>query len=159
MSAALALYPCDLIFIHRDAERQPPDLRRSEIVRALQEVENSDAQRPPAICVIPVRMQKAWLLFDELAIRKAAVEANRQGHGGIKLVSQITGLDEKTIHRGQEELSLDVANRPPDRIRLCGAGGPSAKKRCKGSRETTGGGRAGSGWQSRNGPALGVPKP
>jgi hypothetical protein len=38
----------------------------------------------------------------------AAVEANRHGHGGIKLVSQITGLDEKTIARGQEELALDL---------------------------------------------------
>ncbi len=59
----------------------------------------------------------------------AAVEANRQGHGGIKLVSQITGLDEKTIHRGQEELSLDLENRPAERIRLSGAGRPSAKKK------------------------------
>jgi hypothetical protein len=59
----------------------------------------------------------------------AAVEANRHGHGGIKLVSQITGLDEKTIHRGQEELSLELENRPFDRIRLCGGGRPSAKKK------------------------------
>lgn len=59
----------------------------------------------------------------------AAVEANRHGHGGIKLVSQITGLDEKTIHRGQEELALNLENRPEDRIRLPGAGRPSAKKK------------------------------
>lgn len=59
----------------------------------------------------------------------AAVEANRHGHGGIKLVSQITGLDEKTIHRGQEELALDLAQRPPDRVRQCGAGRPSAQKK------------------------------
>jgi hypothetical protein len=38
----------------------------------------------------------------------AAVEANRHGHGGIKLVSQITGLDEKTIQRRQAELSLNL---------------------------------------------------
>jgi hypothetical protein len=59
----------------------------------------------------------------------AAVEANRQGHGGIKLVSEITGLDEKTIHRGQADLSLDLEMRPPDRIRLPGAGRPSAQKK------------------------------
>ena len=29
----------------------------------------------------------------------AAVEANRLGHGGARLVAQITGLDEKTIRR------------------------------------------------------------
>ena len=59
----------------------------------------------------------------------AAVEANRHGHGGIKLVSQITGLDEKTIQRGQQELALDLENRPVDRIRLPGAGRPSSEKK------------------------------
>jgi hypothetical protein len=59
----------------------------------------------------------------------AAVEANRHGHGGIKLVSQITGLDEKTIARGQEELALDLEARPKDRVRLPGAGRPSTQKK------------------------------
>jgi len=59
----------------------------------------------------------------------AAVEANRHGHGGIKLVSQITGLDEKTIQRGQVELTLNLATRPEDRVRLSGAGRPSAPKK------------------------------
>lgn len=58
-----------------------------------------------------------------------AVEANRHGHGGIKLVSQITGLDEKTIQRGQEELALDLETRPQERIRLPGAGRPSTPKK------------------------------
>lgn len=59
----------------------------------------------------------------------AAVEANRYGHGGIKLVSQVTGLDEKTIQRGQAELALNLESRPPDRIRLPGAGRPSTPKK------------------------------
>jgi hypothetical protein len=59
----------------------------------------------------------------------AAVEANRHGHGGIKLVSHITGLDEKTIQRGQEELSLNLATRPEDRVRLPGAGRPNTPKK------------------------------
>lgn len=58
-----------------------------------------------------------------------AVEANRYGHGGLKLVSQITGLDEKTIQRGQQELELDLAKRPQDRIRLPGAGRPRTQKK------------------------------
>jgi len=59
----------------------------------------------------------------------AAVEANRYGHGGIKLVHQITGLSEKTIRQGQKELSLDLANRPEARIRLPGAGRPRTEKK------------------------------
>lgn len=30
--ATLQLYPCDLLFIHRDAEVEPYDVRRNEIV-------------------------------------------------------------------------------------------------------------------------------
>lgn len=58
-----------------------------------------------------------------------AVEANRRGYGGLKMVSEITGLDEKTIQRGQQELSSDLAGRPDDRVRLPGAGRPRTEKR------------------------------
>jgi len=64
----------------------------------------------------------------------AGVEANRYGHGGTRLVSQITGLDEKTIRRGQKELALDLAERPNDRIRLPGAGRPTVEKKTRPSK-------------------------
>lgn len=54
----------------------------------------------------------------------AAFEANRIGHGGVRLLSQITGLDEKTIHRGQQELEENLNNRPINRVRLPGGGRP-----------------------------------
>ena len=59
----------------------------------------------------------------------AALEARRYGHGGLKLVSQITGLDEKTIRRGRAELEADLADRPKDRVRLAGAGRPATQKK------------------------------
>ncbi len=59
----------------------------------------------------------------------AAVEANRHGHGGTELVSKITGLDGKTIRRGQAELAVDLVNRPEDRIRKPGAGRPTVEKK------------------------------
>ena len=61
----------------------------------------------------------------------AAVEANRHSKGGVTLVSKITGLDEKTIRRGQKELALDLAERPEDRIRLPGAGRPTTQKKIR----------------------------
>lgn len=61
----------------------------------------------------------------------AAVEAKRCGHGGIKLVSEITGLDEKTIRRGIQELDHDLDMRPHDRIRLPGAGRPLVEKKSR----------------------------
>lgn len=53
-----------------------------------------------------------------------ALEAYRRGHGGVRLMSQITGMDEKTIHRGLKELEDGLAGRPKDRIRLAGGGRP-----------------------------------
>jgi hypothetical protein len=69
---SLELYPCDLLFIHRDAEKEPRENRVIEIHNALKEVQKSVIVPQVYICVIPVRMLEAWLLFNEAAIRKAA---------------------------------------------------------------------------------------
>ena len=58
-----------------------------------------------------------------------AVEANRLGHGGVKKLSQITGLDAKTIRRGQQELDQEFADRPIEGVRLAGAGRPLVEKK------------------------------
>jgi hypothetical protein len=60
-----------------------------------------------------------------------AVEANRIGHGGIRLMSQITGMDEKTIRRGQQELVTELADRPTDQVRLPGGGRPPVEKKTR----------------------------
>jgi hypothetical protein len=67
----LEFYPCDILFIHRDAEKESYETRYTQIQKALEGI-----QTPPAICVIPVRMQEAWLLFDQAAIRRAAGNPN-----------------------------------------------------------------------------------
>jgi len=71
---ALAEYPCECLFIHRDAEREPPDNRRREIQEAL--VSLGDNKPEAHVCVVPVRMSEAWLLFDEQAIRQASSNPN-----------------------------------------------------------------------------------
>ncbi|MEZ4868053.1 MAG: DUF4276 family protein [Caldilineaceae bacterium] len=68
---ALDFYPCDLLFIHRDAERQSRMDRVEEITNAIQPMNNLVHLRP-YICVIPIRMTEAWLLLNEQAIRHAA---------------------------------------------------------------------------------------
>jgi hypothetical protein len=72
---AVALYPCDLLFVHRDAERATLEDRIDEIRVAFREA-SLQGQMPRHICVVPVRMQEAWLLFDEAAIRWAAGNPN-----------------------------------------------------------------------------------
>jgi hypothetical protein len=60
-----------------------------------------------------------------------AMEANRIGHGGIALLSKITGMDEKTIQRGQQELTDGLETRPADRVRLPGGGRKPIKKKTR----------------------------
>jgi len=70
LRVALDLYPCDLLFVHRDAETKPFAARRQEIADAANEIE------VPHVPVVPVRMTEAWLLTSETAIRAAASNPN-----------------------------------------------------------------------------------
>lgn len=65
LSAAIGAYPCNLFFVHRDAEGQDPGSRYDEIQLANQTGRGH-------VCVVPVRMQEAWLLHNEAALREAA---------------------------------------------------------------------------------------
>lgn len=59
-----------------------------------------------------------------------ALEANRIGHGGAELLSQITGMNVSTIRKGRCELVNDLEERPSDRVRIPGGGRkPVEKKR------------------------------
>lgn len=81
IAEAVALYPCDLLFVHRDAEREPLGTRIAEIQSALASLPGLSPI--PAVCVVPVRMLEAWLLFDEHAIRLAS--GNPNGHVNLAL--------------------------------------------------------------------------
>ena len=64
--------------------------------------------------------QRRWL---------AGREAAQRGHGGIRIVSVITGLHPETIRRGRDELAGGLADRPSNRVRLPGGGRPRAEKK------------------------------
>jgi hypothetical protein len=71
LTRALRDYPCDVLFVHRDAEKEPREKRLEEIRRAV-----SEAGVLACVPVVPVRMTEAWLLIDEEAIRRAAGNPN-----------------------------------------------------------------------------------
>ena len=99
LDRALRLYPCDVLFVHRDAEKQSPALRYEEVAEALAEI--SGVSVPPAICVVPVRMQEAWLLFDESAIRNAAGNPNGRDELALPKLSAIESIpDPKAVLHG-----------------------------------------------------------
>jgi hypothetical protein len=86
---AIELYPCDLLFVHRDAEKQDPQLRYDEIAAAVRSI-TSVAES--VVSVVPVRMQEAWLLFDECAIRWAAGNPNGRDDLGLPSLSKLESL-------------------------------------------------------------------
>jgi hypothetical protein len=53
--------------------------------------------------------------------RYAAVEAAKLGHGGIEYISQLLGIDPKTIRQGQRDLE-DLPEGPSSRVRRPGGG-------------------------------------
>ncbi len=76
-----ALRP-DILFVHRDAERESLDVRRGEIPMT----------KDGIVRVVPVRMTEAWLLIDEKAIRRAAGNPNGHIHLDIPKVSRLESL-------------------------------------------------------------------
>jgi hypothetical protein len=62
------LFPCELMIVHRDSDGAGRAARVEEINGAVGHL----LLNVPHVCIIPVRMLEAWLLFDEQAIRKAA---------------------------------------------------------------------------------------
>jgi hypothetical protein len=72
---AVELYPCDIVFIHRDAE----EVKKNEQIFKKRKTEINEAIKGIAcyhVAVIPVKMMETWLLTDLEAIRKAAGNRN-----------------------------------------------------------------------------------
>ena len=83
---AIRELPCDVLLVHRDAEREPPSRRLDEIREA---VNNVISRYVP---IVPVRMTEAWLLINEQAIRHAADNPNGSVQLGIPRISQLEAL-------------------------------------------------------------------
>ena len=61
----------------------------------------------------------------------AGLLSNVVGRGGITLLSRITGLDRKTVRRGQDEFDSGLQDCPADRVRREGAGRPPVEKKVR----------------------------
>lgn len=60
-----------------------------------------------------------------------ALESLKIGHGGDRLLSQISGMNVETIRRGRRELEASVEDRPTERVRLEGGGRPVVGKKTR----------------------------
>lgn len=76
IAKSVELYPCEVLFVHRDAERESFDRRQQEIQDAIDDI--PEGIHRPWVGVVPVRMQEAWLLIDADALQKAADGTGRR---------------------------------------------------------------------------------
>jgi hypothetical protein len=113
IQAALENYPCELLFVHRDADNGPRENRLKEIQKAFRKISSQLQHAPPHICVIPVQETETWFLFDEPAIRAAV--SNPLGRSELSLPS-IPKLE--SLSRSKEVLNdilLKAKNPRPHR--------------------------------------------
>ncbi|HLM46500.1 MAG TPA: hypothetical protein VK458_21705 [Myxococcaceae bacterium] len=100
-------FPCDILFIHRDAEREDPEHRRSEILNAATQVGLKSI-----VCIIPIRMTEAWLLFNEFAIRQAAGNPNGKTRLKLPAITRIEALpDPKAVLYSALEVASEATGR------------------------------------------------
>ena len=89
-----------LVFVHRDSENFTLDERRREF---------ETVERQDVVPVVPVRMSESWLLFDGLAIAKAAGSPTSQVP-----VPGIAQLEDIPDPKGLlDELLFQAAGHPP----------------------------------------------
>lgn len=74
------------------------------------------------------------LVFSRLNERQrrwtAGAMAEMLGHGGIKQIAEIAGLDPKTVRQGRNELARNLEDFPDDdRVRRPGGGRPPIEKK------------------------------
>ena len=94
IDSALELFPCDFLFVHRDAEGVAATVRQQEIEASWL----GSQQTATLICVVPVRMTEAWLVANEKPIRLAVGNPNGTESLGLPAVKNIESLpDPKEI--------------------------------------------------------------
>jgi len=106
---ALELFPCDLLIVHRDAETSDYEQRFSEIDSAIGEI----GERPNrTVRLVPVRMQEAWFLPFESAIRLAAGRPTGRTRLSIPRLSDVESIpDPKALLHQLLRTAAEVSGR------------------------------------------------
>ena len=90
LRAAVDLYPCGLLLVHRDCETRTVAERQAEINVAVTEAFAGPGIEFPIVCVVPRRMTEAWLLISEGIIRRAS--GNPNGTAALNMPA-VAGLE------------------------------------------------------------------
>lgn len=118
ISATLAEeVPIDLIFVHRDSDGSNPSPRYQEIERAARDVGTNSIE---CIAIVPIRELEAWLLLDEVEIRRVAGKPSGRSRLGLpshKEVEHVNGPKE-VLRRALIDASETTGRRRRSQERL-----------------------------------------
>lgn len=113
LTAAVRLYPCDVVFVHRDAERESWEARVQEVEEAAAGFEGGTI-----VPIVPVRMTEAWLMIDERAIRRAAGNPNGREALNLPSIGQLENLlDPKKLIKELLLAASELSARRRDRLK------------------------------------------
>ena len=116
IATAIELYPCDLLLVHRDAERQVRESRIAEIRRGLPSALTAGGRWIP---IVPVRMQEAWFLHSGAAIREAAGNPSGAVRLSLPAVRALEGLpDPKATLESLLKEASGLGSRRRSKMRL-----------------------------------------
>ena len=109
---AIELYPCDILFVHRDAEQND---NPEEIIRKRSEeiMIGFGRRHEKLVKVIPIRMMETWFLIDELSIRKAADNRNSTVKISLPNISKLESITnpKKDLHQLLKDVSQKKGRR------------------------------------------------
>ncbi len=107
---SLDYYSCDLLFVHRDADKETRKKRVQQIDKTVANL--PEGLIPSLVCVIPMRMQETWLLIDEAAIKNAAGNRRYAGHLELPRVNRLERIsDPKDVLHGLLRQASDLNKR------------------------------------------------
>lgn len=113
IGAAFRCYPCHVLVVHRDAERETSQKRSEEIATA------SAGLNVPIVHAIPVRMLESWLLCSEEAIRIAADNPNGENPLNLPAIGRIeTAPDPKDILFDALRVASELSGRRLTKFRV-----------------------------------------
>ncbi|MFV8331968.1 hypothetical protein [Flavobacterium sp. GSP14] len=92
IQCAVHYYPFDILFYHRDAESNSSVIIDERIAEIKGELDAEFNQK--IVCVVPIKMMEAWLLIDEMAIKKAAGNKNYNNQVDLPPVNKLETLKE-----------------------------------------------------------------
>ena len=107
MQKVLEYYPCDVLFVHRDAEKHSLESRKQEVIEAWRKIKNTTISDDNIIAVIPVRMTEAWLLLNEESIKIAAGNPNNKNSLSLPSLHHVEDLPnpKAVLHQKIKEAS------------------------------------------------------